>query len=79
MKLNKLPNSPKVVVVFEEFLDDHIIENFNDYPTERLKLILEVATMFKCRRTAYNMWEFPDTETAEKFMFTFNLKNGIQT
>lgn len=79
MKLNKLPNSPKAVVVFEEFLDDHVMEAIDDYPTERLKQIMEVATTFKCRRTAYNMWEFPDIETAEKFMFTFNLKNGTQT
>lgn len=66
MKIKKLPNRRRVVLEFEEFYvqDD----------TSRVQIIDQLSKEFNARRMAYNMWEFIDHETAEKFVFLYRLK-----
>ena len=71
MKIKKLPNSPKVIVEFEEF--------YTISDDRRADVITNICTEFNGCRTAYNMWEFDNIKLAEEFIFMYNLKHATST
>ena len=45
----------------------------------KAELIDLIAHEFAGRRMAYNMWEFENRETADKFIFMYRLKYANQS
>lgn len=66
MKIKKLPNNSQVILEFEEFYS-------KDDP-ERIQLIDSISKDYNGVRKAYNMWQFENYSTAEKFVFMYRLK-----
>lgn len=71
MKIKKLPNSPTVIVEFEEL--------YSISDDRRADAITDICTEFSGRRTAYNMWKFDNIKLAEEFIFMYSLKYATST
>ena len=74
MRIKEKPNRKKVMVEFDEFYDEFTISN-----ETRANAIHETAKDFGGVRKAYNMWEFDNIESVEKFIFMYNLKHAYQS
>ena len=61
------------MVEFNEFYDSVTISN-----EARTTAINETAEDFGGTRKAYNIWEFDNIESVEKFIFMYNLKHADQ-
>lgn len=65
MKIKTL-KSGKCVLEFEEFYGIQV--------QETVDAVCALAKEHNARRTAYNMWEFENQKSAEKFIFLYRLK-----
>ena len=72
MKIKKLPNSKKVILEFDEWLQgEHgLLEKHERLIYTTIEKLNELAP----RRTAYNMWEFKIEEDAQQALFMLGLK-----
>jgi len=71
MKIKPVRKTSKVMLEFDEFYASTV-----DIKAE---LIAIIAEEFAGRRMAYNMWEFENKETADKFIFMYRLKYANQS
>ena len=70
MKIKKLPNTKRVIVEFDEWLQSELQEKHERLVASTINKMTELAL----RRTAYNMWEFKTEEDAQQSLFVLGLK-----
>jgi hypothetical protein len=70
MKIKKLPNSKKVILEFDEWLQSELQERHQRLVDATIEKLNELAP----RRTAYNMWEFKIEQDAQQALFILGLK-----
>jgi len=71
MKIKSVRKTSKVMLEFDEFYAANV--------NIKAELIAIIAEEFAGRRMAYNMWEFENRETADKFIFMYRLKYENQS
>ena len=71
MKINKLPNSRRVVVEFNEWLE---VSELQERHQIARSATIEKMNELAHRRTAYGMWEFKTEEDARQALFILGLK-----
>jgi hypothetical protein len=71
MKIKPVRKTNKVMLELDEF--------YVSTTPIKAELIDLIAHEFAGRRMAYNMWEFENRETADKFIFMYRLKYANQS